>query len=165
MSMRLSATSKTVSASTAMPTGTLTKKIHSQPRYLVRMPPMRTPTAAPLPPTAPQIPSALFRSAPSAKSVVTIERAAGETIAAGRTRAINRVGTGDVSRPVAMPSRHRFRRQRPGAGPVLTRVVRCLEHEIGAEPEEEPEQQHPRHEDWKLELAVDVHELLHDVED
>jgi hypothetical protein len=36
---------------------------------------MRTPTAAPLPPTAPQMPSALFRSAPSAKSVVTMESA------------------------------------------------------------------------------------------
>ena len=45
---------------------------------------MRTPTAAPLPPTAPQMPSALFRSAPSAKSVVTMESAAGETIAAPR---------------------------------------------------------------------------------
>ena len=46
------------------------------------MPPASTPTAAPLPPIAPQIPSALFRSAPSSNVVVMIESAAGEMIAA-----------------------------------------------------------------------------------
>ena len=46
------------------PTGTLTKKIHSQLRASVRIPPMRTPAAAPKPPTAPQTPSAMFRSRP-----------------------------------------------------------------------------------------------------
>ncbi len=46
------------------------------------MPPKRTPAAAPLPPIAPQIPSALFRSAPSSNVVVMIESVAGETIAA-----------------------------------------------------------------------------------
>ena len=46
------------------------------------IPPKRTPAAAPEPPSAPQMPSALFRSAPSRKVVVTIERAAGEMIAA-----------------------------------------------------------------------------------
>src|ERR1044072_3120259 len=60
-----------------MPTGMLIQKIHSQPRYLTRMPPKRTPAAAPEPPSAPQIPSALLRSAPSLKVVVTIESAAG----------------------------------------------------------------------------------------
>jgi hypothetical protein len=65
-----------------MPTGTLTKKIHSQPAYFVRRPPARTPTAAPEPPIAPQIPSALFRSAPSSKVVITIDSADGEMIAA-----------------------------------------------------------------------------------
>jgi len=55
----------------------LTKKIHSQPRYLTMMPPKRTPAAAPEPPSAPQIPSALFRSEPSVKVVTTIESAAG----------------------------------------------------------------------------------------
>jgi hypothetical protein len=78
----LSGTIGYVSASTTAPTGTLTKKIHSQPRYFVRIPPNRTPAAAPDPPSAPQIPSALFRSGPSRKVVVTIERAAGEMIAA-----------------------------------------------------------------------------------
>src|SRR5213593_4482908 len=82
MSARLSGTKIGVSAKTSTPTGTLTQKIHSQPRYLVRIPPKRTPAAAPEPPSAPQIPSALFRSAPSVKVVVTIERAAGEMIAA-----------------------------------------------------------------------------------
>ena len=41
-----------------------------------------TVTAAPEPPSAPQIPSALFRSAPSVNVAVTIESAAGEMIAA-----------------------------------------------------------------------------------
>src|SRR5256885_1443781 len=70
-----------VKASTSAPTGTLTQKIHSQPRYFVSTPPASTPTAAPLPPSAPQIPRALFRSAPSSKLVMTIESAAGVMIA------------------------------------------------------------------------------------
>ena len=78
----LSGTIGRVSAKTSAPTGTLTKKIHSQPRYLVRIPPSNTPTAAPDPPSAPQMPSALLRSAPSLNVVVTIESAAGEMIAA-----------------------------------------------------------------------------------
>ena len=48
------------------------------------MPPKRTPTAAPEPPIAPQIPSALLRSAPPSNVVVMIESAAGEMIAAPR---------------------------------------------------------------------------------
>ena len=48
------------------------------------MPPSRTPAAPPEPATAPQTPSALLRSAPSLKVVVTIESAAGEMIAAPR---------------------------------------------------------------------------------
>ena len=43
----------------------------------MRTPPASTPTAAPEPPIAPQIPSALLRSAPSSNVVVTIESAAG----------------------------------------------------------------------------------------
>ena len=46
------------------------------------MPPSSTPAAPPEPATAPQTPSALLRSAPSAKVVVTIESAAGESSAA-----------------------------------------------------------------------------------
>ncbi len=80
--MRLSRTSGRVSVSTSAPTGTLTKKIHSQPAYFVRMPPISTPAAAPLPAMAPQIPSALLRSAPSSNVVVMIESVAGEMIAA-----------------------------------------------------------------------------------
>ncbi len=78
----LSRTIGRVSDRTRAPTGMFTKKIHSQPRYFVRMPPKRTPAAAPDPPSAPQIPSALFRSAPSGNVVVTIESAAGLMIAA-----------------------------------------------------------------------------------
>src|SRR5919109_2987444 len=81
-SARLSGTNGHVSVKTSAPTGTLTKKIHCQPRYFVRIPPKRTPAAAPEPPSAPQMPSALFRSAPSVNVVVTIESAAGEMIAA-----------------------------------------------------------------------------------
>jgi hypothetical protein len=53
----------------------LMKKIHSQPRPSTRGPPMSHAVVAPKPPSAPQIPSALLRSAPSAKSVVMIESA------------------------------------------------------------------------------------------
>ncbi len=81
---RLSRTYRGASASAITPTGTFTKKIHSQPRYLVSTPPASTPTAAPEPPIAPQMPSALLRSGPSANSVVMIESAAGEMIAAPR---------------------------------------------------------------------------------
>ena len=81
---RLSLMIERVVASTKAPTGTLTKKIHSQPSALVRIPPSRTPTAAPLPPIAPQIPSALLRSEPSSNVVVMIESAAGERMAAPR---------------------------------------------------------------------------------
>ena len=78
----LSRTNRGASAKARTPTGTLTKKIHSQPRYFVRTPPSSTPTAAPRPPIAPQMPSALLRSGPSSKVVVMIESAAGEIIAA-----------------------------------------------------------------------------------
>src|SRR5262249_26128059 len=78
----LSGTIGRVSANTIAPMGTFTKKIHCQPRYFVRIPPRSTPTAAPDPPRAPQMPSALLRSAPSSNVVVTIDSAAGEMIAA-----------------------------------------------------------------------------------
>ena len=55
----------------------LMKKIHSQLSRSVKMPPSRTPAAAPKPPTAPQTPSAMFRSRPSRKVVIRIESAAG----------------------------------------------------------------------------------------
>ncbi len=43
---------------------------------------MRTPAAAPKPPTAPQAPSAMFRSRPSRKVVVRMDRADGVIVAA-----------------------------------------------------------------------------------
>ena len=46
----------------------LMKKIHSQPRPSTRTPPISQAVVAPKPPSAPQIPSALLRSAPSANS-------------------------------------------------------------------------------------------------
>src|SRR6266536_5078716 len=78
-STRLSLMKIGVRASTSTPIGTLTKKIHSQPRALVRMPPSRTPIAAPLPPSAPQTPSALLRSDPSANAWLTMESADGRS--------------------------------------------------------------------------------------
>ena len=83
-SARDSAIRRGASAAAAIPIGTLTQSTHSQPRYSVRTPPRRTPAAPPEPATAPQIPSALLRSAPSRKVVATIESAAGERIAAPR---------------------------------------------------------------------------------
>ena len=79
---RLSLSRTGASASAASPTGMLTKKIHSQERASVSTPPRRTPAAAPKPPTAPQTPSAMFRSRPSAKVVIRIASAAGEIVAA-----------------------------------------------------------------------------------
>ena len=83
-SERLSGISPGVSASTASATGTFTHITHSQPRPSVSTPPSSTPTAPPEPATAPQAPSALLRSEPSRKIVVTIESALGAMIAAPR---------------------------------------------------------------------------------
>ena len=58
--------------------GTFTHSTHSQPRYSVSTPPSSTPAAPPAPATAPHTPSAVLRSRPSVKVVVTIESAAGE---------------------------------------------------------------------------------------
>jgi hypothetical protein len=71
-------------AAAARPIGVLTNSTHSQPAHWVSIPPSSTPAAPPDPATAPQTPSALLRSAPSVKIVVTSDRAAGETIAAPR---------------------------------------------------------------------------------
>jgi hypothetical protein len=80
-SARLSRRRKGLTATSAIPTGTLMKKIQDQASELVRNPPSRTPAAAPLPETAPQTPSAMLRSRPSAKVVVRIESAAGASSA------------------------------------------------------------------------------------
>ena len=58
------------------------KKIHSQPGPSTSGPPISHAAVAPMPPSAPQIPSALFRSEPSGKVVEMIERAVGVMIAA-----------------------------------------------------------------------------------
>src|SRR6266508_2408580 len=79
---RLSVSRSGASTKADTPTGTLTKKIHSQLSASVRTPPSRTPAAAPKPPTAPHTPSAMLRSRPSTKVVDRIESAAGVMIAA-----------------------------------------------------------------------------------
>src|SRR5919201_1768451 len=81
---RLSRNSSGASEKPITPTGTLTKKIHDQLSALVRTPPMRTPAAAPKPPTAPHTPSAMLRSRPSVKVVERIDSAAGVITAAPR---------------------------------------------------------------------------------
>ena len=72
------------SAAAATPIGTLTNSTHSQLSASVSTPPSRTPAAPPEPATAPQTPSALLRSAPSANVVVTSDSAAGDSSAAPR---------------------------------------------------------------------------------
>src|SRR6476469_7747455 len=77
------------------------KKIHRQPGPSTSGPPISHAAAAPMPPRAPQIPSALFRSAPSVKVVEMIERAVGVMIAAPApwtTRAV-RSAAGDQASP------------------------------------------------------------------
>jgi len=58
------------------------KKIHRQPGPSTSGPPISHAVVAPIPPRAPQIPSALFRSVPSVKVVEMIDRAVGVMIAA-----------------------------------------------------------------------------------
>ncbi len=63
-------------------TGTLMKKIHSQPRPSVIGPPISHAAVPPMAPVEPQIPSALLRSAPSGNVVMRIDSAVGVMIAA-----------------------------------------------------------------------------------
>jgi hypothetical protein len=58
------------------------KKIHSQPGPSTSGPPISQAVVAPIPPRAPQMPSALLRSVPSSNRVVMIESAVGVMIAA-----------------------------------------------------------------------------------
>ena len=81
-SSRLSVSRIGAAISEMIPTGTLTQKIQGHESTSTRMPPMRTPAAAPTPPTAPHAPRAMLRSRPSRKVVVRMERAAGEIVAA-----------------------------------------------------------------------------------
>src|SRR5215813_1173455 len=69
-------------ASAATPSGMLMKKIHRQPGPSTSGPPVSHAVVAPMPPSAPQIPSALVRSAPSVKVVEMIDSAVGVMIAA-----------------------------------------------------------------------------------
>ena len=81
-SRRLSRRTRGANAAAMIPIGTLTNSTQRQLSPLVRIPPSSTPAAPPAPATAPQIPSARLRSGPSANVLVTIDSAAGETIAA-----------------------------------------------------------------------------------
>ena len=64
----------------------------------MRKPPRSTPAAPPLPEAAPQMPSARFRSAPSAKVVIRIESAAGASSAPPRPWS--------ARKPISEPSDH-----------------------------------------------------------
>ena len=90
-----------------IPIGRLTKKTQRHEKSSVSTPPSISPTAPPPAAIALQMPSAFVRSRPSAKVVVTIESAAGETSAAPRpcTRA-----TGDQHPGRGRRSRSRARR-------------------------------------------------------
>ena len=83
-SARLSTSVRGASSAAMSPIGTLTNSTQRQLRPLVRIPPSSTPAAPPAPATAPQIPRARLRSAPSANVTVMIDSAAGATIAAPR---------------------------------------------------------------------------------
>src|SRR5690348_13400600 len=81
---RLSLSRIGVRMNAVTPIGTFTKKIHDQLSVDVNTPPIRTPAAAPKPPTAPQTPSATLRSRPSGNVTDRIESAAGVITAAPR---------------------------------------------------------------------------------
>jgi hypothetical protein len=70
------------SPSPRTPTGTLTRKTHSQPNPWVRTPPSTQPAAPPPAAAAVHTPRARSRPAPSGKIAVSALRAEGETIAA-----------------------------------------------------------------------------------
>ena len=63
-------------------TGTLTKKIHSQPALSTSTPPATTPSVPPMPASAPQMPSARLRSRPAGNVTWSSASAAGESSAA-----------------------------------------------------------------------------------
>ena len=100
----------------------LTKKIHSQLTYWVKTPPMSTPIAAPDPAMPPRMPSALFRSAPSANVTRVIEKTDGERIAPAApcsSRAtmsisedVDNPARSEVTRKSASPTMNTFRRPR-----------------------------------------------------
>src|SRR5262245_51149661 len=82
--MRAAGRTQTESATTAIPIGTLTRKIQCQLRTSVRTPPRSTPTLPPPAATKPKTPIAFARSAGSVKSMTTSDRATAETTAAPR---------------------------------------------------------------------------------
>ena len=112
---RLSRSSTGLSATTPSATGTLMKKIHSQPRPSVIGPPTSHAAVAPMPPIAAQMPSALLRSAPSAKVVVTIDSAVGVMIAAA-TPCTTRAAISAVDR-AGEPARERREREQARCRP------------------------------------------------
>ena len=79
-SSRLSRTQARAPAITAMPTGTLTAKIHGQEKLLVSQPPRSGPRAAAPAITAPHTPNAAARSRPR-KVAFTLERVDGRIAA------------------------------------------------------------------------------------
>jgi hypothetical protein len=129
---RDSGTRRTASTAVAMPIGTLTKKIHSQLSRSVRMPPSSRPNAPPPAAIALHTPSALVRSSPSAKVVVMIESAAGETSAPPRpcnaraaTSQVSEVArpfNSEANEKIATPQRKSLRRpKRSPARPPSSR--------------------------------------------
>src|SRR5437763_478496 len=74
--------SRNAPTSTSTQNGRLTNSTQRQPGPSERTPPRKTPRADARPAIAPQAPSALRRSVPSLKVVVSVDRAAGSIIAA-----------------------------------------------------------------------------------
>ena len=121
-----SGTKRSDRTNTAIPTGTLTKKIHGHDSVVVSTPPRTRPTAPPPTAIAAQTPIAFVRSAPSANVVVMIESAAGAMSAAPRpwtprkTMRNSELGasplSSDATVKTTMPTRNTF--LRPARSPA-----------------------------------------------
>ena len=89
--------------------------MYCQPAYRVSSPPAIRPTVAPLAPMAPHAPSALLRSAPSGNMFITIDSAAGRTIAAP-SPCRQRIGIRNSSAVASpQPSEAAVKRARPAS--------------------------------------------------
>ena len=145
-------------ASSRMPTGRLTRKIHCHPHSCVIGPPSSSPAVPPTPPIPPQTPSARLRSGPGSNVVSTSDNAVGAMTAAPapcRTRAAD-----EHRRLVRLAADHR----RDGEDRDAHQEHPAAAEQIGDPP---PEQQEPaeRHEvgaEHPLHVAGRERELVGD---
>ena len=120
-------------------TGTLTKKIHSQPSESTSTPPATTPSVPPMPASAPQTPSAMLRSRPAGNVTVSSASAAGESSAAPMPW-IARTAISASEEPAKPPASEAAREQRRGRSRKSRRrpsrsLIAAAEQEQAAEGE------------------------------